>query len=139
MNDEGLPAMSLWLISFGLGGAGGLCWLVRSPLVVTPRLLMSAIINSGLCGLTTLLLFHHWLPSMATSLSLAGLVGLGGVPTVELLAKVAYNLLDRYGKKAVDSIPESPDPRPSHPPSPGGGHSAGSGEVTHVEGTKTDE
>lgn len=85
-----LPIASPWLLFGGIfiiASIGGIGALLRSGQEVTARLVLSALINSGLVGLViALYMWHHYGgESPFLILCVSTLAGLGGASTIDLI------------------------------------------------------
>jgi len=88
MDSQLLAPWQIFVSAALLGAAGGLSTLLRTRADLTPRLVVSAALTSGLCGLTVALLGFNFMAGAADVWVLLGtssIAGLTGSPTLLLM------------------------------------------------------
>jgi len=87
-----LNPLHVFIAAFIIAGLGGLAALLRSARAITWRTALSALLSSGLMGLTISLLWYNYFEDKQNIyflLGLCGLAGLGGVTVIDFALKIA--------------------------------------------------
>jgi hypothetical protein len=87
-----LNPLYVFITAFIIAGLGGLAALLRSKNVITWRTALSALLSSGLMGLTAALLWYNYFEGQKNIyflLGLCGLMGLGGVTVIDFFLRIA--------------------------------------------------
>jgi hypothetical protein len=84
--------LHVFIAAFVIAGLGGLAALLRSARELSWRNALSALLSSGLMGLTIALLWYNYFEGKQNIyflLGLCGLAGLGGVTVIDFILKIA--------------------------------------------------
>jgi len=82
-------ALSVFLAAFAVSALAGVAALLRTEKPLSVTRVLSAVLNSGMLGLTVALLWYiKFREEVFTLLGCCALAGLGGMSTVELAVKL---------------------------------------------------
>lgn len=109
-------ALHVLFSAFGISSFGGLAALLRSDRDITVRMVVSAMLNSGILGLVIALFWYNYYEGKGNIyflLGVSGLAGIGGMSILDLAVEMlngrfGLTINIRRGKKS-DASPEDDD------------------------------
>lgn len=100
--------MKIICLAFVFAGTAGVAWLLRSNRMITRRSFCSAFLNSGVGGA---IVCSMWLKTYQDNvwflLGVCGLIGVGGIETIEFMRKTFHGVMVKYVQTVYDVTAES--------------------------------
>ena len=90
-------ALHVLFSAFGISSFAGLASLLRSDKEITVRMVVSAMLNSGILGLVIALLWYNYYEGKGNIYFLLGVSGLAGIGGMSMLDFVVETLNGKFG------------------------------------------